>query len=389
MATPKNSSVIKAFQILKAVGGGQGAMSSAEVAGAAGLNAATTHRFLLTLEELGAVGRTADNRFQLGMLLADLGREVERRNVLAYAVGPHIHQLVDSLREAVSVAVLEEGRVAYVARGEAARSLQIGYPPDQPVPLHCSGVGKVLLAGLPPLNREEIMARLDLVRYTDRTITDLPALRREIARVGEKGYALDDQEMEEGLRCIAVPILDGGGATIATLSASGPASRMTEARIDAFVEALRNHARQVTQSLYGESLVLPEKARPRGSFPHVKWVGDFAFVSGTSARRPDETFAGARTKPNGEVELDIRTQARATIENLRDILRSIGAGLKDLTDVEAYLVDMVDYEGFNEVYARYFGYEGPARTTVAVRALPHPHQLLMMKAIAHKPSLLR
>ena len=131
--------------------------------------------------------------------------------------------------------------------------------------------------------------------------------------------------------------------------------------------------------------VVEGKARPRGKFPHIKRAGDFLFVSGTSARRPDNTIAGTEVDEFGTSRLDIRIQTRAVIENIRDILESEGAHLQDLVEVSAYLVNMNDFAGYNEVYGEYFGHEGPTRTTVAVHQLPHPHLLIEIRAMAYKP----
>ncbi len=134
-----------------------------------------------------------------------------------------------------------------------------------------------------------------------------------------------------------------------------------------------------------DSKVVEGKAAPRGKYPHIKRAGDFLFISGTSARRPDNTVAGAKVDELGKVHLDIRTQTRAVIENIRDILRAAGAQLDDVVEISTYLVNMGDFGGYNEVYGEFFGYDGPARTTVAVRELPHPHLLIEIKAIAYKP----
>ena len=131
--------------------------------------------------------------------------------------------------------------------------------------------------------------------------------------------------------------------------------------------------------------VVEGKAKPRGTFPHIKRAGDFLFVSGTSARRPDNTIAGTEVDEFGTSRLDIRIQTRAVIENIRDILQSEGAQLQDVVEISAYLVNMNDFAGYNEVYGEYFGYEGPARTTVAVHQLPHPHLLIEIRAMAYKP----
>src|SRR5579864_4350146 len=134
-----------------------------------------------------------------------------------------------------------------------------------------------------------------------------------------------------------------------------------------------------------ESQVLEGKARPRGKYPHIKRAGDSLIVSGTSSRRPDNTIAGADVDEMGTTHLDIRAQTKAVIENIRDILHSAGAQLSDVVEITTYLVNMNDFAGYNEIYGEYFGYDGPARTTVAVHQLPHPHLLIEIRAVAYKP----
>jgi 2-aminomuconate deaminase len=131
--------------------------------------------------------------------------------------------------------------------------------------------------------------------------------------------------------------------------------------------------------------MVPGKATPRGRFPHVRVANGFAFVSGTSARRPDNTIVGARVDELGTTSLDIRAQTRAVIDNIRDILREVGADLTDLVQVTTYLVNMNDFGGYNEVWAEHFDEHGPTRTTVAVHQLPHPHLLIEMQAVAVVP----
>lgn len=131
--------------------------------------------------------------------------------------------------------------------------------------------------------------------------------------------------------------------------------------------------------------VVSGKATPRGAFPHIKRAGDFLFISGTSSRRPDNTFAGATADAMGTTTLDIREQTRAVIENIRDILASEGAGLEHLVEISSFLVNMNDFGGYNQVYAEYFSEDGPTRTTVAVHQLPHPHLLIEIKAVAYFP----
>jgi 2-aminomuconate deaminase len=129
---------------------------------------------------------------------------------------------------------------------------------------------------------------------------------------------------------------------------------------------------------------LAEKATPRGKFPHIKRAGDFLFVSGTSSRRKDNSFAGVEVNAMGTTYLDIKAQTRAVIENIRDILAAEGATLADCVEITTYLADMNDFAGYNEVWAEFFNEQGPTRTTVAVHQLPHPHLRIEMKAVAYK-----
>ena len=134
-----------------------------------------------------------------------------------------------------------------------------------------------------------------------------------------------------------------------------------------------------------ESKVVKGKATPRGKYPHVKRAGDFLIVSGTSSRRADNSIAGAEVDEFGTTHLDVREQTAAVIENIRDILQSAGSGLEDVVEITSYLVNMNDFAGYNEVYGKYFNSNGPARTTVAVHQLPHPHLLIEIRAMAYKP----
>lgn len=123
---------------------------------------------------------------------------------------------------------------------------------------------------------------------------------------------------------------------------------------------------------------------PRGAFPHVRVANGFAFVSGTSSRRPDNTFVGADVDEMGTTALDIEAQTTAVLENIERILATIGLDRTDLIDVSVFLVNMNDFGGYNRAWGAFFASvpEAPARTTVAVHQLPHPHLLIEIKATA-------
>jgi len=135
----------------------------------------------------------------------------------------------------------------------------------------------------------------------------------------------------------------------------------------------------------GDAVIVAGKATPRGRFPHVRRAGDFLFVSGTSSRRADNSFAGAEVDALGVTRLDIEIQTRAVIQNIADILASCGATLADVVDATSFLVNMNDFAGYNRVWGETFTAAGPARTTVAVHQLPHPLLLIEIKATAYLP----
>lgn len=134
-----------------------------------------------------------------------------------------------------------------------------------------------------------------------------------------------------------------------------------------------------------QSKVLKDKAQPLGHYPHVKRVGDFIYVSGTSSRRPDNTHIGAAQDAGGNWQLDIALQTEAVIKNIETLLASMDADLSHVIDITTFLVDMKDFKGYNKVYGTFFDHTGPTRTTVAVHQLPHPNLLIEIKAVAYMP----
>lgn len=125
---------------------------------------------------------------------------------------------------------------------------------------------------------------------------------------------------------------------------------------------------------------------PRGAYPHVKRVGDFIFVSGTSSRKPDNTIAGVDIIDNmGTKKLNAYTQTKAVLQNIDKNLATVGASLKDVVDVTSFLVNMNDFADYNKAYAEFFNKDtGPTRTTVAVHQLPHPDLVVEIKVVAYK-----
>lgn len=386
MATPRNTSVQKAFQILEAFVPNGCRLSATEVAQRTGMTVATAHRFLLTLENLGVVSRTGNNRFQLGALLAELGGRVEHNKVMTHVVEPHVEALSAQFGERVNVAVLSGKKVIQIAVGRNARCLQPDMPEGNLLPAHCTAAGRVLLAGVRPKLLDYLLEDIEFESITEQSIAGRDALETELQKIKQQGYAVSCGELAENLSCLAVPIRDDHNEVVAAISVSIRMRQLLPERIEEFRANLSHHAEQIRRELYMENRVLPYKAKPRGNYPHAKRVGDFILVSGTSARQQDDTFPGVVRGADGKAVLDVRRQTHAALHNLFDIVSSFGAEREDIVEIQAFLVSMKDYEIFNEVYGEYFDYNGPARTTVAVSELPHPHQLLMLKAMVFYPA---
>jgi IclR family pca regulon transcriptional regulator len=195
-----------------------------EVARATGLTRAASRRFLLTLESLGYVHLNG-TRFALTPQVLELGYAYLSSLTLPEVAQPHLERLVEEIHESSSVSVLDGDDVVYVARVPTRRIMRVAISVGTRFPAYATSMGRVLLAGLEPPELDAILARIDLRSLTPETIHDEPALRAELARVREQGWALVDQELEAGLRSIAAPIHDRDGRTVAAINVSAHTTR--------------------------------------------------------------------------------------------------------------------------------------------------------------------
>ena len=132
-----------------------------------------------------------------------------------------------------------------------------------------------------------------------------------------------------------------------------------------------------------DMIIASDKAQPLGRYPHTRRVGPWVFISGTSSRLPDNSYAGAQLEQNGQWTLDIKTQTKAVLENMQHYLHLNGGDLQHLVDVTVFLKDMKHFDEYNEVYNTFFTAAGPCRTTVAVADLPRPQILIEIKGTAY------
>jgi DNA-binding IclR family transcriptional regulator len=250
MATPKNQSVLKAFAMLKAFHSPNEWLTSCELSRRAKLPAASGYRLIQTLVEIGAVVRGARGRYRPGMLLVSLSHNVAIGELLHEASEDLTNALATRVNATVHLGILEGGMVTYVSKASTPTSFPTHTRPGAQLEAYSSGLGKVLLAGLPYDQLESFIMDGDLVALTPYTITDRTVLLEQLERVRTLGFAVDDRESQADLRCVAVPVQDSDGRIVAALSASDYAPHMTAERQAELLEALLEAAASLGQKVY-------------------------------------------------------------------------------------------------------------------------------------------
>jgi IclR family transcriptional regulator, pca regulon regulatory protein len=233
----------------------------AEVARATGMTRAAARRFLLTLVELGYMA--LDGRvFYLRPRILDLGHAYLSSLSLNDVAALHLERLVAQVSESSSVAVLDGDEIVYVVRVPTTRIMTVSIAVGTRFPAHATALGRVLLAGLAGDDLEAYLARADLAPLTDRTVTEPAELRQVLAHVIVQGYAVVDQELEAGLRSIAVPVTDGTGAVVAAVNVSTHASRTT---LDGLARDVLPHLRIAAAAISADLAALgaPGSTGPR------------------------------------------------------------------------------------------------------------------------------
>jgi IclR family acetate operon transcriptional repressor len=237
-------SVRRALDVLEALAAAGGTASLGELAAACGLPAPTLHRIAGTLADRGYLRHTSDRRYSLGSRLVPLGAEAHA--LLGERALPVLRGLAELTGESANLAVLTQGRAEYVAQAPGRHTMRTFTEVGNRVELHCTGVGKALLAAADPAAAGRLIAAAPLTAQTPATITDTAALRAEIALIRDRGHALDEGEMEVGVRCVAVGL---PGTTPMAVSVSGPAVRMTDALVTVAVAALHTAAAELRRGL--------------------------------------------------------------------------------------------------------------------------------------------
>lgn len=194
-----------------------------------GLNISTVHRLLNTLIVAGFVEQEPNQgHYRLGLKTFEIGNAALYNLDIRSIAKPYLKELVDRCSETVNLSVLNRGEVVYIDQVESPNIVKMFAKPGTRGPAYCTASGKVLLAALPPGDLNKIVKENKFYKYTDRTVTDPELLKKELAKVKQRNYAIDLGELEEGVQCVAAPIRNHEGKTIAAISVSGPAVRISQ-----------------------------------------------------------------------------------------------------------------------------------------------------------------
>jgi IclR family pca regulon transcriptional regulator len=242
-------SVSRAFAVMRAFDRDHPTLTISDVARRTGLTRAAARRFLLTLQDLGYIQST-DGEFRLSLRVLDLGYTVLSTFALPEIAQPVMEEVTATLHESCSVSVLDGSDIVYVARVPTKRIMTVNLAVGSRLPAYATSMGRVLLAYLAPEALDEYLRTTPLVPLTSRTVCDQRVLRQILTQVRERGWAVADQEVEEGVRSVAAPIRDRSGRVTAAINASAHATRASVRKLrEHFLPVLLDAARRISTSL--------------------------------------------------------------------------------------------------------------------------------------------
>ena len=219
-------SLDRAVAMLEILGESEVPLSLAEICRRIHLCKSTAHRSLMVLERTMLIERTPENRFCLGMKLYDLGNRAVEQIDLRTRVRPFFRQLSQQLGETMHLGVLQKTSVVYLEKAQGGQKVCSGSKTGSSNPAYCTAMGKAMLAFLPPEAANEVIGNTHFVRFTNKTLCSREDLMKSLERVRRRGYGIDDEEIELGVRCVAAPVFDENHMPIAAISVSGPSARI-------------------------------------------------------------------------------------------------------------------------------------------------------------------
>ena len=239
----------RGIAVLKAFDRNAPALTISEIAATTGLDRAAARRYLLTLQDLGYVGAN-DRCFFLRPRVLELGYGYLSTLGLPQLAQPHLARLASTIRESCAITVLDEPEIVYVAVANTDRSFSIRLTVGNRLPAYCTAMGRVLLASREPTQARSILSATPRPRHTSRTIQDLDRLAAIVEDIRSHGWAIGDEELEEGVHSVAVPVHDASGNVIAAASASTPTARVTTATLrNSLLDQLQDTAAAIEEDI--------------------------------------------------------------------------------------------------------------------------------------------
>lgn len=238
----------KALSLLEILGKKQ-CMRPTEIIQELNFTRSNVYRLLSTLENQGYVERTLDSKYRLSYKIFVIGSTVPKGNQLVDAARPYMMKLAEISKENINLAVMYDSQVLYVDKILTPHYLKLDQPIGKMDPLHCTALGKVLLSGLDGQEWEQFFRSNRLTANTKGTITDPKVLGAALQEVRKQGWAVDLEELSEGIHCIGAPLRGYGNKTVAAISISGPSMRLTRNRIRRLKAPLIDAAREISMRL--------------------------------------------------------------------------------------------------------------------------------------------
>jgi DNA-binding IclR family transcriptional regulator len=250
----------RAFALLDVLAASEEALGSTELGVRVGLNKSTVHRLLAVLERSRFVERDFDTgRYRLGLKLVQLGSIALSRFDLHRRARSYVERLMQETGETAHLGVLRQNEIISLVNAESQRSVRTPSTVGRRSPLHCTSQGKAVAAFLPSAELDRLLRNYQFAGFTRHTLRTGQQFRIELAKVRSNGFAVDDEEFEEGLRCIGAPVRDHSGKVIAAISIAGPSFRVSPERMPGLIRSVLNVAADLSESL---GFVSGEKERP-------------------------------------------------------------------------------------------------------------------------------
>ncbi|MBS8263148.1 IclR family transcriptional regulator [Mesobacillus boroniphilus] len=243
-------SVSRALDIIQLVSLKKGGLGVTEISKQIDINKSSVYRILSTLAQYGYIEQDdATGRYKLGYKFLEISSKLLDSIDLRAEARTFLQELENETNEVIHLVVYDQGEVVYIEKLEGTETLRMHSKVGKRAPMHCTSVGKAILAYQPSAVVHEIIDRKGMPMHTDKTITDKDILFEELIRVRQSGYALDLEENESGITCIAAPIFDHLGKVVAAVSISGPSIRMTQERLQQLKQKMVNVGLQISSRL--------------------------------------------------------------------------------------------------------------------------------------------